>query len=106
MKLASQYHFKLFSDLFSDKLSKIFLYDIKLVIDKKTIDYLDISKIVVTNNWEDVYKNSDVFITCTVAKDRYIDKKPKNGSLQLNISLRDYKIDTFDYFKNAIRGIF
>ena len=97
-----QYHFKLFSDLFGDKLSKIFLYDIRPVINKKTIDYPDKKRIVVTNNWEDVYRNSDVFITCTVAKDRYVDKKPKNGSLQLNISLRDYKVDVFDYFKDAI----
>jgi 2,3-diaminopropionate biosynthesis protein SbnB len=44
-------------------------------------------------SWEDAYTNADVFMTCTVSKERYINKKPKTGSLQLNVSLRDYVPD-------------
>ena len=97
-----QYHLKMFMDLFGNKIARVFLYDIRPIIDKKKIDFLDKNKVIVAKNWREAYQDSDVFITCTVSKERYIDKKPKDGSLHLNVSLRDYKIDIFDYFKNAI----
>lgn len=96
-----QYHLKMFMDLFGERIEKVFLYDINH-INKEAIDCEHKDKIIVTDNWEDAYQDSDVFITCTVSKERYIDKKPKDGSLHLNVSLRDYKVDSFDYFKNAI----
>ena len=37
-----------------------------------------------------------------MAKESYIDKEPKKVSLQLNISLRDYKTDIYDYVKDSI----
>ncbi len=96
-----QYHFKMAMDLFGNKIKKIFLYDIRS-INKNNIDKKYISKVEISDKWEEAYLNSDIVITCTVSKERYIDKKPKEGSLQLNVSLRDYKIETFEYFKNAI----
>ncbi|MFA5248353.1 MAG: 2,3-diaminopropionate biosynthesis protein SbnB [Patescibacteria group bacterium] len=96
-----QYHLKMFMSLFGNELKKVFLYDIK-GIDKKTINCEHEDRVMVVDRWEDAYSDSDVLITCTVSKDRYIDKKPKNGSLHLNVSLRDYKIDVFEHFKNAI----
>ena len=96
-----QYHLKMFMDLFGDRIQKVFLFDIR-PIDKDIIDCKHKDKIIITSNWEDAYSDSDIFVTCTVSKDRYIDKKPKNGSLQLNVSLRDYKAEAFDYFKNNI----
>lgn len=96
-----QYHLKMAMSLFGDKIKKVFLYDIR-PIDKKFIDREYPNKIVAVDNWEEAYLDSDVVITCTVSKDRYINKEPKTGSLQLNVSLRDYKADTFDFFKNAI----
>ncbi len=96
-----QYHLKMFMDLFGDRIKQVSLYDIS-PINKELIDCKHKDKIIITNSWEDAYSDSDVFVTCTVSKDRYIDKKPKNGSLQLNVSLRDYKAETFDYLKNNI----
>jgi ornithine cyclodeaminase len=96
-----QYHLKMFMDLFGDRIEKVFLFDINS-INKDLIDCKHKDKIVITNNWEEAYLDSDVFVTCTVSKDRYIDKKPKNGSLQLNVSLRDYKEEAFEYLKNNI----
>lgn len=97
-----RHHFKLFTDLYGDKIEKIFLYDIRPIINVDEIDFSDKGKIVITDNWEDAYKDSDVFITCTVSSERYINLKPKKGSLQLNVSLRDYTADIFDYVKDAI----
>jgi ornithine cyclodeaminase len=97
-----RHHLRLFTDLYGDKIEKIFLYDIRPIINVDEIDFPNKEKIVITDNWEDAYKDSDVFITCTVSSERYINLKPKNGSLQLNVSLRDYTADIFDYVKDAI----
>lgn len=94
-------HFNLFTELYGDRIEKIFLYDI-VSINKEEIDFNGKEKIIVTKNWEDAYRDADVFITCTVSKDRYINMKPKEGSLQLNVSLRDYNVDIFDYVKGNI----
>lgn len=96
-----QYHFNMCTALLGDRISKISLYDLRK-IDKSTIDFADKDKIVVTENWEEAYIDADVFITCTVSNAPYIDKQPKKGSLQLNVSLRDYKTDMFDYVKDSI----
>lgn len=94
-------HFKLFTELYGNRIEKIFLYDM-VSINKNEIDFDDKEKIIVTKNWEEAYRDADVFITCTVSKDRYINMRPKEGSLQLNVSLRDYKADIFDYVKSNI----
>lgn len=96
-----QYHFKMATSLLGDRISKIFLFDL-MDIDKATIEYDDLDKINITSDWKSAYKDSDIFITCTVSKAPYIDMKPKPGSLQLNVSLRDYKADIYDYVKDAI----
>ncbi len=49
--------------------------------------------------WEARYDDADVFVTCTVSPAAYIDRRPKPGSLQLNVSLRDYKPEVFDWVK-------
>ena len=54
------------------------------------------------NSWEEAYTNADNFITCTVSKEPYIDKKPKDSSLHLNVSLRDYKTDVFPWFEKSM----
>jgi 2,3-diaminopropionate biosynthesis protein SbnB len=94
-------HLHMVIDLFGDKIAKIFLYDLR-PIDKSGIDFAPLDKIVVTGNWEQAYADADVFITATVSKASYIDKQPKKGSLQLNVSLRDYKTDMFEYVKDSI----
>lgn len=97
-----QHHLKMFIDLYGDEISKILIYDIRPVIDINNIEPDIKDKIIVADCWEDVYLESDVFITCTVSNSPYINMKPRNGALILNISLRDFKIDSFDYFKNSI----
>lgn len=96
-----QHHFKMCTTLLGDRLEKIYLYDLRK-IDKSAIDFADKDKIVVAGSWEEAYRDADVFITCTVSNAPYIDIPPKKGSLQLNVSLRDYKTDIFEYVKNSI----
>lgn len=96
-----QHHFKMVTDLLGDKISKIFLYDLK-PININSIDSPYKEKVQVVQCWQDAYKDADIFMTCTVSKEPYIDIKPKKGSLQLNVSLRDYKTDIYEYVEGNI----
>ena len=96
-----QYHLKMCSELFSNQISQFFLYDIK-GINESVIDENLKSKVTVCKTWQEAYTDADIFITCTVSEDRYIDKRPKSSSLHLNVSLRDYKPNVFDWFKDSI----
>lgn len=55
------------------------------------------SKTKIVDSYEQAYEDADIFITCTVSKERYVDKKPKDGALLLNISLRDFTPAILDY---------
>lgn len=96
-----QYHFNMVTDIFGDKVSKIYLYDIRK-INKDSINHPLKNKVIITKGWEEAYLNADVFITCTASKTRYIDKKPKKGSILLNISLRDFKTEIYKHVKRNI----
>ena len=97
-----QYHFKMFASLFGSKISEIFLFDKRPVIQKETIPEQFRDKVTITDNWEAAYENADVFTTCTVSKEAYIANKPKAGALLLNVSLRDYKPDIYDFVEKSI----
>lgn len=96
-----QYHFKMCTETLGDKISEIHLFDLR-PIDKESIDFPHKDRIHIANSWEEAYDNSDVFITCTASNAPYIDKKPKTGALLLNVSLRDFKTDIYDYVKDSI----
>ncbi|MBU0676899.1 MAG: 2,3-diaminopropionate biosynthesis protein SbnB [Verrucomicrobia bacterium] len=96
-----RHHFKMATAILGDKLNKIFLFDLR-GIDKASIDSPYKDKIVVTDTWQEAYTDTDIFITCTVSKAPYIDLPPKPASLQLNCSLRDYKVDILDHTKAII----
>ncbi|GMQ56233.1 2,3-diaminopropionate biosynthesis protein SbnB [Vallitalea sediminicola] len=96
-----QHHLDMCMNLLGDSISKIYIYDLKGV-DNINLPAKDMKKIVVADNWQEVYLNSNIFITCTASKDRYIDIKPREGSLLLNVSLRDYKKEIFPFIKESI----
>ncbi len=94
-----QYHFKMLQDFFKDVQSEFLLFDLKGIDNDLISEYDNVS---IASNWEEAYHDADVFVTCTVSNDRYIDKAPKENSLHLNVSLRDYRPETIEYFKNGI----
>lgn len=96
-----QCHLKMCMEAFGDKISQVYLYDLK-PIDKDSIEQSYSNKVYIADRWEDAYEKSDIFITCTVSSAPYIDKKPKKGALLLNISLRDFKTDIYEYVKDSI----
>lgn len=96
-----QYHLDMVCSVFGSAIEKILLYDLCL-IDKGLINAEIREKVTIVENWEQAYNQSDIFITCTVSKERYINKEPKHGSLHLNVSLRDYMPDVFPSFASGI----
>jgi ornithine cyclodeaminase len=96
-----QHHFKMVTELLKDKINTIFLYDLR-EINLDTLESPHKDRIVITPSWREAYRDTDMFITCTVSKAPYVDEKPKAGSLQLNVSLRDYKVDICEYTKAII----
>lgn len=94
------HHYKLFSQIFAGVIDKVFLYDIRGIERSKYAFLKDNVEIV--NSWQEAYHDSDIFMTCTVSKAPYIDEKPKAGSLQLNVSLRDYKDEIYEYVKSSV----
>ena len=94
-------HYQMCTEILKGKIASIYLYDIR-TIDPNTITGPYKGKTIIAKNWQEAYRNTDIFITCTVSKAPYIDEKPKPGSLQLNCSLRDYKAGIYDYTKAII----
>ncbi|MDR0270952.1 2,3-diaminopropionate biosynthesis protein SbnB [Paenibacillus sp.] len=82
-------HLDMCVSLFGDMLERITLYDLSGV-DMETVPEAVRAITDIANDWQSVYRNSDVFATCTVSAQRYIDETPPKGVLLLNISLRDY----------------
>lgn len=94
-----QYHLKMAQDFFKDTNAKFLLYDLR-AIDTQLLE--GINNVSIVETWEEAYDQADVFMTCTVSKERYINRKPKEHSLHLNVSLRDYQPETLDYFKEGV----
>ncbi|HNW91915.1 MAG TPA: 2,3-diaminopropionate biosynthesis protein SbnB [bacterium] len=93
-----RHHYEMVCATLKDKIDTISLYDIR-PIDPATITGPCKDKTVVVKSWQEGYRDTDIFITCTVSPAPYIDEKPKAGSLQLNCSLRDYKTSIMDHTK-------
>lgn len=85
-----QMHLDMLLGMLGRRLNRVWLYDPKR-IDKNQLPEPLKDRVCVCDGWEEAYVDSDIFITCTVSKAPYIDRQPKKGSLQLNVSLRDYK---------------
>jgi len=96
-----RHHYKMCTDILQDKIANIHLFDLR-EIDPDTITGPSKDITIVAKSWQEAYRDSDIFITCTVSKAPYVDEKPKPGSLLLNCSLRDYKVDIYDYTKAII----
>ncbi len=91
-----QYHLNMVESMFSNLISKITIFDINQEKQKSLPENID-TPIEWVTNWKSVYSVSDILITCTVSDLPYIDDAPPKGSLQLNVSLRDYKAKMMKY---------
>jgi ornithine cyclodeaminase len=93
-------HLEMAAAVLGPRLREVRIYDVREV--KADVDFMDPAKVRVVGSWQEAYDDADVFMTCTVSSAPYIDRKPKVGSLQLNVSLRDYTTGVFDWVKGAM----
>lgn len=96
-----RHHYKMCTELLGDKVKCIQLFDLRK-IDPDEIPGPLVPKTRVAGSWQEAYRDADIFMTCTVSKAPYIDEKPKPGSLQANVSLRDYKTGIYDHTRAII----
>lgn len=94
-----QYHLDMCLSLLAGRIDKISIYDLRPI--DPTL-FGGAPGVEIASSWEEAYQDADIFITCTVSDAPYIDLQPKPGSLHLNVSLRDYKTETYEWFKEAI----
>jgi len=92
-------HYQMVKAVLDSCVAQIKLYDIKDVTDDEVV--VADTKIHVVNSWEEAYLNSDIVFNCTVSAAPYIDKKPKEGALLMNVSLRDYVPEFYEYITDA-----
>lgn len=97
-----QHHLKMCHALLGDKVANYYLYDKRDIIDAEKLKNELGKNVMVTKSWEETYENADIFMTCTVAEQPYINKKPKEGALVLNVSLRDFKDEVYPYVKDCL----
>ncbi len=97
-----RHHFLMCKSLFNDNIAKFKIYDKRDVVDIEDEIFEKDDRIVCCKSWEEAYEDADIFMTCTVSDSPYIDKEPKKGALLLNVSLRDYKVESFEYVKQHI----
>lgn len=88
-------HLEMVQYLLGDRLREFRIYDIKGVSETDPAILNDNVRICDTFN--EVFEDADIFITATVSKAPYVDLKPKAGSLQMNISLRDFHASFLKY---------
>lgn len=96
-----QYHCQMAIALYGDRIERIRIFDLKGA-NLSGISSLYWDRMEVVESWEEVYRQSNIFITCTVSDHRYIDIPPAKGSLLLNVSLRDYKREALASVKAII----
>ncbi|MGB8193695.1 MAG: 2,3-diaminopropionate biosynthesis protein SbnB [Chitinophagaceae bacterium] len=89
-------HLKMVESILGNSIEKILLYDLR-PIDRSTIESRFTDRIVIAGTWQECYDAANIFITCTVSDKPYVDRAPQKGSLQLNVSLRDFSVATRKY---------
>lgn len=89
-------HLQMVESLFGDRIEKVYLYDINRP-DRESIRTGLGDRLHICGSWQECYRNSNIFITCTVADRPYIDLPPRKGALILNVSLRDFVAATRGY---------
>jgi len=94
-------HLKMLETILGDLIGKVLLFDIR-GIEVEGIETGMRGKIEACRSWQDCYRDADIFITCTVAEKPYINTAPKKGSLQLNISLRDFEAGTRQFMDHIV----
>ena len=87
-------HMSMCSEMLSERLEQALVYDKRgkmQIHDHTGCQHGIPPSLQFADDWRKVYRESDIFITCTAGTPRYIDESPRRGQLLLHVSLRDYE---------------
>lgn len=84
-----QLHLQMLGAVAEGRELDIRIFDLQGVDETRIPTHLK-DNVTISGSWEAAYADADIFITCTVSAKPYVNLPPKPGSLQLNVSLRDY----------------
>jgi len=93
-------HLEMIQSLFLNKISKINIFD-QRKIDPTQVNSPNI-QIDFSKTWEEAYEACDVFLTCTTTSAPYICLPPKENSLHIDVSLRDYQPEIVKSFDRIV----
>lgn len=91
-----QLHLSMLTQLLRDRLREIRIFDRNPEVLLHIPEEMR-TRVRCVDAWEEAYEGADLFITCTISSSGYIDRKPKEQSLLLNVSLRDFTPDMLNY---------
>lgn len=94
-------HLDMFMQVLGARVESVKIFDLRPV-PPASIPSQYREKVQIMDSWQACYTDADIFTTCTVSDAPYINLAPKAGSLQLNVSLRDYKHETRQYFHQIV----
>jgi 2,3-diaminopropionate biosynthesis protein SbnB len=87
-------HYDMCCRLFGEHLEDIQVYDIRgCELDSPDLIAVEDTlrrRTRLASSWQQLYNECNLIITCTVSSQRYIDIPPAEGTLLLDVSLRDY----------------
>lgn len=84
--LLAKLHMRMLPLIFGDRLDEVQAYG----ADSGFLGGLGDKRFSSCDHWRTAYLDADVFIASSASPFAYIDTKPKQGSVHLNLSLRDY----------------
>ncbi|RXZ79384.1 2,3-diaminopropionate biosynthesis protein SbnB [Paenibacillaceae bacterium] len=96
-----QLHLQMLTAQLGDAVAEVALFDPR-GIDIASVPEPIRGRTTVAEGWESAYAGADIFVTCTVSEQGYIDQRPKGGALLLNVSLRDFTPAILDYTRAII----
>lgn len=91
-----QLHLSMLTELLGERLGEIRIFDQNPDVLQHIPDGLK-ARVRGVDSWEEAYEGADLFLTCTISSSGYINRKPKERSLLLNVSLRDFTPDILGY---------
>jgi len=85
-----QMHLKMMAEQYGSRISVFRIFDPRGVVLPDSLGQLPF-RVETCENWEQAYRQADIFMTCTVSKGAYINQIPKPGAFLNNVSLRDFQ---------------
>ena len=93
-------HFEMCKAVLGKHMQGVYLYDKYVEIsDELSNNYFEVA---VCNNWSKVCDKADILITCTSSQEQYISYAFSGGRLILDISLRDFRLETFSSISRPV----